>query len=185
MILASKSPRRIELLKLGGFDFDIIPAVSEETVPNGLMPCEVVLHLANQKATEVSDLYKSDLVIGADTVVALGNVILGKPKDKDDAFRMLKMLSGKLHSVFTGVCIRKGTFTTSFYEKTKVEFYELSDKEIYDYIDTNEPMDKAGAYGIQEKGSLLVKRINGDYFNVVGLPLSRLVRELKSINLSV
>ncbi len=179
MILASKSPRRIELLKLGGYDFEIIPAVSDEIVPDGLLPSDVVSYLSKQKASEIANQHKNDIVIGADTIVAIDDIILGKPHDEKDAFDMLKMLSGKTHSVFTGVTIIRADKILTFFEETKVQFYELSDKEIIDYIATNEPMDKAGAYGIQEKGSMLVKQICGDYFNVVGLPLSRLVRELK------
>ncbi len=184
LILASKSPRRIELLKLGGFSYEVIPALSEEKTDPALTPAETVMSLASQKAREVSAKYKEATVIGADTIVVYDGEIMGKPADKDDAFRMLKKLSGNTHSVFTGVCIRKGEKENSFYEETKVQFYQLSDEEINRYIATGEPMDKAGAYGIQEKGSLLVKKIDGDYFNVVGLPLSRLVREYKAFNVN-
>lgn len=182
LILASKSPRRIELLKLAGFTYEVIPAVSEEKTNPDLTPCETVMRLAYQKATEISLKHPDDTVIGADTIVVYDGEIMGKPIDVDDAFRMLKKLSGNVHSVYTGVCIRNGNREHTFYEETKVEFYSLSDEEITGYIKTGEPMDKAGAYGIQEKGSLLVKRIDGDYFNVVGLPLSRFVREYKAFN---
>lgn len=185
LILASKSPRRIELLKLAGFNYEIIPAISEEKTDPLLTPCETVVNLACQKAAEVSASHPDDIVIGADTVVVYDNEIMGKPADCDDAFRMLKKLSGNIHSVYTGVCIRKGNNQRAFFEETKVEFYPLSDNEIREYIETGEPMDKAGAYGIQEKGSLLVKRIDGDYFNVVGLPLSRFVREFKAFNTEI
>lgn len=185
LILASKSPRRIELLKLAGFNYEIIPAISEEKTEPSMTPCETVLSLACQKAAEVSASHPDDIVIGADTVVVYDNEIMGKPADNDDAFRMLKKLSGNIHSVYTGLCIKKGDKQHVFYEETKVEFYPLSDEEIKVYIKTGEPMDKAGAYGIQEKGSLLVKRIDGDYFNVVGLPLSRFVREFKAFNTEI
>lgn len=181
LILASKSPRRIELLRLAGLDFKIVPAVGEEIVPDGLIPSEVVTFLAQQKAYEVAKRFPNDVIIGADTVVALGNTVMGKPEDKNDAFKMLSALSGKIHSVFTGVCIISGEKNITFFEETKVEFYPLSDEGIYRYIESGEPMDKAGAYGIQEKGCLLVKKIEGDFFNVVGLPVARVARELKNI----
>lgn len=181
LILASKSPRRTELLKLAGLEFKIFPAVGEETVPDGLVPSGVVTFLAKQKADEVAKQFPGDVVIGADTVVSLGDTVMGKPKDKNDAYRMLSALSGRIHSVFTGVCIVSEKNSITFFEETKVEFYRLSDEEIYRYIESGEPMDKAGAYGIQEKGALLVKRIDGDFFNVVGLPVSRVVRELRNI----
>lgn len=184
LILASKSPRRIELLKLGGYNYEIIPALSEEKTDPALTPYETAVSLACQKAREVSEKHKNDTVIGADTIVVYDGEIMGKPANKADAFRMLKKLSGNTHSVITGVCIRKEDREISFYEETKVQFYPLSDEEINGYIATGEPMDKAGAYGIQKKGSLLVKKIDGDYFNVVGLPLSRFVREYKAFNVN-
>lgn len=184
LILASKSPRRIELLKLGGFKYEVIPAVSEERTDPTFTPSQTAVSLASQKAREVSEKQKDDIVIGADTIVVCDGEIMGKPADKNDAFRMLKKLSGNTHSVITGVCIKEGERETSFYEETKVQFYPLSDEEINRYIETGEPMDKAGAYGIQEKGSLLVKKIDGDYFNVVGLPLSRFVREYKAFKVN-
>ncbi|MGN1202566.1 MAG: Maf family protein, partial [Eubacterium sp.] len=119
-----------------------------------------------------------DTIIGADTVVAVGGKILGKPKDRNDAFEMLKMLSGKYHSVFTGVTVIKPECTDTFSVETRVKFFDLTDKEINSYIDTGEPFDKAGGYGIQGKGSLLVEKIDGDYFNVVGLPISKLNKYL-------
>ena len=121
------------------------------------------------------------IVIGADTVVAIDGKILGKPKNEKDAFLMLKNLSGKEHSVFTGVTVIKNDKEVTFSVQTKVKFFELDDREIEDYISSGEPFDKAGAYGIQGKGSLFVEKIDGDYFNVVGLPISRLARQLKSI----
>ena len=179
MILASKSPRRQELLKIISKDFRVIPAVGEEVVPDGASPMEAVLLLSRQKAEEIYSRYKGETIISADTVVAIDDMILGKPRDETDAFEMLKRLSGRLHTVFTGVCvIFEDGSAENFAERTDVEFYPLSDAEIKDYIATGEPMDKAGAYGIQEKGALLVKRIVGDFYNVMGLPISRLARVL-------
>ncbi|MCH5323771.1 MAG: septum formation inhibitor Maf [Eubacterium sp.] len=182
LILASKSPRRSELLTLAGLRFEVVPAVGEEFLPESITPSEAVLMLSRQKAAEVSEKFPTDTVIGADTVVAVDGRILGKPKDEQDAYNMLRLLSGNTHSVYTGVCIRRGEREMPFYQKTDVEFYALSDSEIYDYIATGEPMDKAGAYGIQEKGFFMVKGIHGDYYNVVGLPIAETVRKLKELN---
>ena len=181
LILASKSPRRNELLKLTGYSFLTVPAVKDENVPSGTAPGDAVLMLSQQKAEEISESHPNDIVIGADTVGALGNNIMGKPKDETEAFNMLKALSGRTHTVLTGVCIISPDKKISFYEQTEVEFYTLGENEIMQYIASGEPMDKAGAYGIQEKGALFVKRINGDFYNVVGLPVARLARELKSL----
>lgn len=180
MILASKSPRRKELLSLITSDFEIIPAVKDELLPENISPENAVLLLANQKADEIFSKHKNSVIVAADTVVAIDGRILGKPKDEEDAFYMLKTLSGRVHSVYTGVCaVFSDGSKTAFAEHTEVEFYPLSDEEIRAYIATGEPMDKAGAYGIQEKGALIVKRINGDYYNVMGLPVGRLSRVLK------
>ena len=181
LILASKSPRRKELLSLITRDFEIIPAVGEERADKSLSPSEYVTELAKHKAEEVACSYPDDTVIGADTVVAIDGEILGKPRDEADARRMLRLLSGCEHSVFTGTCIIYKNKNIAFCEETKVRFFELSDKEIDDYIVTGEPFDKAGAYGIQELGALLVSGITGDYYNVMGLPVGRLARELKNI----
>ena len=179
MILASQSPRRRELLSLITEDFRIIPAKGEEILPEGISPKEAVILLSQQKAEEIYREYKNETIIAADTVVAAEGQILGKPQDEQDAADMLKMLSGKSHSVFTGVCIISPTGEMkSFAEETTVEFYPLSDEEIDAYVASGEPMDKAGAYGIQDKGALLVKEIKGDYYNVMGLPVGRLYREL-------
>lgn len=177
LILASASPRRREILKNAGFDFEIKTSEADETLPDGISPEEAVLYLAKIK-NEVIEADKNTTVISADTIVVCDGKILGKPKDETDAFNMLKTLSGREHFVYTGVCLRKGEKKTVFFEKTAVYFYELSDSEITDYIATGEPTDKAGAYGIQGKGAVLVRKIDGDYFNVVGLPIARLVREL-------
>lgn len=178
LILASGSPRRRELLGIAGLEFEVIVADIEEKIPEGATPQEAVMSLAMQKAEAVAVQYPESTVIGADTVVVCDGKILGKPKDESDAFDMLKSLSGRIHTVCTGAAIIRGSETKNFCEVTEVEFHELTDDEIRAYVKTGEPMDKAGAYGIQGKGCVLVKRINGDYFNVVGLPVSRVYREL-------
>ncbi|MBE6875525.1 MAG: septum formation inhibitor Maf [Ruminococcus sp.] len=179
IILASGSPRRQELLKLVTENFEICPVNADETLPAG-MPVEMAsAFLADLKAKSCAKLFPDAIVIGCDTVVILDDEIMGKPKDREDAFRMLRKLSGEVHSVMTGVSLYYNTQTTVFTTETKVEFYTLSDAEINAYLDTGEPFDKAGAYGIQGKGSLLVRGIEGDYFNVVGLPVASLSRNLK------
>lgn len=179
MILASKSPRRQELLKLITTDFEIKTADVDETLPQGIEPADAVLYLSAIKARPFAG--QGDIVIGADTVVALDGMILGKPKSREHARQMLRTLSGREHSVFTGVTLIKGKTERSFYVESRVKFYELSEQEIADYAASGECDDKAGAYGIQGKGSLLVEKIDGDYFNIVGLPVARLYRELKNL----
>ena len=177
LILASKSPRRKELLSLITKDFIIKSADVDETLPKNIPPDEAVLYLSEIKAIPFRN--NRDVVIGADTVVAVDGKILGKPHDDKDAVSMLKLLSGREHSVYTGVTLISPNGEKSFFKETKVKFYKLSDEEINHYIKTGECSDKAGAYGIQGFGSLLVEGINGDYFNVVGLPVSALYRELQ------
>ena len=181
LILASKSPRRKELLSIITEDFKIIPAVGEERADKSLPPDRYVCELARHKAEEIAEQYPDDIVIGADTIVVIEGEILGKPIDEADARRMLELLSGTEHHVYTGVCIKCNNRNTAFAEDTKVRFFDLSDKEISDYIDTGEPFDKAGAYGIQGIGALIVSGITGDYYNVMGLPVGRLARELKNM----
>lgn len=171
LVLASKSPRRSEILKSAGFDFTVRVADADETIPDGTKPQDAVVFLAARKAMAV-ERAEDETVLGADTIVVLDDKILGKPKDREDAFNMIKSLSGRIHSVFTGVCIIGNGKSMTFAEETQVEFLPLTDEEIHAYINTNEPYDKAGAYGIQGMASKFVKRINGDYFNVVGLPIS-------------
>ena len=180
IILASKSPRRKELLSFITTDFTVKSADVDETLPQGITPDKAVEYLSRIKAQPLKN--ENDIVIGADTVVALDGKILGKPRDEADAFATLKMLSGREHSVFTGVSVIKGEKIETFSVQTKVKMFELTDEEIEEYIETAEPFDKAGSYGIQGKGSLLVEKIDGDYFNVVGLPISRLNRVLKLFN---
>ncbi|MGN0522484.1 MAG: Maf family protein [Eubacterium sp.] len=176
LILASKSPRRQELLKIITDDFVIKTANVDETLPEGISPKEAVEYLSKIKAMPFKN--DTDTVIGADTVVAVDGKILGKPENKNDAFNMLRLLSGREHSVFTGVTILKPGSRETFSEETKVKFFDLTDDEINAYIETGEPMDKAGAYGIQGKGALLVEKIDGDYFNVVGLPINILNKRI-------
>ena len=177
-ILASGSPRRKELLSLIIPEFEILVSGCEESVPENTPAEKVPAILAEQKALSVSKIRPDDIVIGSDTVVVLGGKIFGKPKDKSHAHSMLKALSGKKHFVYTGVAVAEKGSVRSFVQKTEVEFYELSDETIESYIETFEPMDKAGAYGIQGKGSVLVKGIAGDYFNVMGLPVAETARFL-------
>jgi len=179
IILASGSPRRQELLKLITEDFEICPVDADETIPAG-MPIEMAAaFLADLKASSCAKLFPDKIVIGCDTIVIHDDEMMGKPQNREDAFRMLRKLSGEVHSVLTGVSLYYNTQTTVFTTETRVEFYMLSDEEINAYLDTGEPFDKAGAYGIQGKGSLLVRAIEGDYFNVVGLPVASLSRNLK------
>lgn len=176
IILASKSPRRRELMKYITEDFICEAADVDETLPKGITPAEAVIYLSKIKTAPFKN--GSDTVIGADTVVAAQGKILGKPANADEAREMLRFLSGREHSVFTGVTVIKGEIETSFYVETRVKFFELSSEDIERYIATKEPFDKAGAYGIQGYGSLLVEEIHGDYFNVVGLPVSKLNKVL-------
>ena len=174
-ILASNSPRRKELLGNLIGKILIMSADADETVEPGLSPEKIVEELAGRKAeavfTKESVATGDYAVIGADTIVYHNGEVLGKPKDKEDAFRMLKSLSGDTHSVFTGVCILTPKEKVLFHSETKVTFDSLPDDEIRDYIETGEPMDKAGAYGIQGAGGTFVTGIEGDYTNVVGFPI--------------
>ncbi len=179
VILASASPRRQELIKLIFENVEILPAECDETLPEGIGAREAVEYLSkikNEASSSLTD--KENLVISADTVVAVGNEILGKPVDKADARRMITLLSGKVHQVYTGVTLSLNGRSKTFSEKTDVEFYPLTTEEIEEYIDSKEPYDKAGSYGIQGKAGLLVKGITGDYYNVVGFPVARLKREI-------
>lgn len=179
IVLASASPRRRELIKLISEDVLCVTSGEDETLPEGIAASEVPVYLARLKAQSVAKDYPDCAVIGSDTVVILEEEILSKPESFEDACLKLRSLSGKAHRVVTGCCIIEGENIKAFCEETLVEFYELSDQEIEAYVRTGEPMDKAGAYGIQGRASLFVKRIEGDYFNVVGLPVARLNRELK------
>ncbi|SFQ06854.1 septum formation protein [Lachnospiraceae bacterium XBB1006] len=191
IILASGSPRRKDLLTQIGVEFEVCPARGEEKIGNE-SPEEAVKLLASQKAQEVYLSYIAEgklpqgdtWFIGADTVVAYQNRILGKPKDEDDAFKMLHMIQGKGHQVHTGVCIIEvrdggGVKMENFCETTQVNLYSMTEEEIWEYIRTKEPMDKAGAYGIQGFFAQYIKGISGDYNNVVGLPVGRIGKLLR------
>lgn len=181
LILASSSPRRKELLENLHLSFDIFSSDVDESFDSNLLPEEVVMELATRKANAVFMKNPDSYVIGSDTIVVFDGKILGKPQDEMDAFHMLKLLSGKQHDVYTGVSILCPNGSSTFFEKTEVSFWELSDEEIKAYVQSGEPLDKAGAYGIQQFGSMLVKKIKGDFFAVVGLPVSRTVRELRMV----
>lgn len=193
LILASASPRRREILSLLTDDFEVMAADTDEREIEERLrssgAAEVAKGLAAAKARAVYEMLgeerkRDSVVIGADTSVVCEDEILGKPADKEDAVRMLTMLSGKVHSVITGVALISGGREAVFEEESKVEFYPLDGKQkalIEGYVSTDEPYDKAGAYGIQGKGALLVRKIEGDYLNIVGLPLSRLKRELDDL----
>lgn len=179
IILASQSPRRRELLGQMGFtDFEIRPAVGEERAEPGLTPAELVEALSRQKGEEIAKNAADALVIAADTVVAVDGRVLGKPHDRGEAEAMLASLSGRTHTVYTGVTLCCGGEVLCQHEATHVRFRPLTAEEISAYVATGEPMDKAGAYGIQGYGALLVEGIEGDYSNVVGLPVCRLGRML-------
>ena len=180
LILASASPRRRELIKLISDNVLCVPSGEEEILPGGISASETAGPFAFLKAQGVAKDYPQDLVGGCDPGVILNEQILSKPLDEADAFSKLKTLSGNTHKVITGCALIKGDRVHTFREETEVTFYHLSDEEIKNYIATKEPMDKAGAYGIQGAGSLFVEGIKGDYFNVVGLPVARLMRELKT-----
>lgn len=200
IILASASPRRRELLEQIGLSFEVCPAKGEEIITS-TVPKEVVEELSCQKAREVAASVKfyqeahrkimtpqDTMVIGADTVVSVEGKILGKPKDEEDACRMLALLSGKTHEVYTGVTFvfldasgRSGELT--FAECTKVTMKEMTNEEIRSYVATGEPMDKAGAYGIQGKCAIFIDKIDGDYNNVVGLPVAAIYREWKKLGI--
>ncbi len=177
-IVASASPRRKELLEKVGFSFEIIPSDADENTNGILSPDAIVKELAKRKAESVFKDNADAVVLGCDTIVEYCGTVLGKPSDRGDAKNMLRMLSGKTHNVHTGVCIMDKERTVSFVNTVKVVFYELSEELIERYVASGESDDKAGAYGIQGLGCVLVKGIEGDYFSVVGLPVAETVRVL-------
>ncbi|HET7579548.1 MAG TPA: Maf family protein [Bacillales bacterium] len=184
LILASGSPRRKQLLTQASLSFDISVSKVDESINEHQTPAEAVQTLALRKAKKVARRYTDAVVLGADTVVSIDGTILGKPKNKDDARAMLQRLSGRVHTVYTGTAIVSTEQTLSFYAGTEVLFWELAEDEIEAYISSGEPFDKAGSYGIQGLGATLVKEIHGDYFTVVGLPLSRTVRALRNFGIT-
>lgn len=180
LILASSSPRRAKLLSDIGLEFIVEPShINEEEIDSKLKPTELAIELAKLKALHVAKNHPDDIVIGADTIVVHEETILGKPKDEEDAYRMLKRLSADRHIVYTAVALVKGTKFHTFISEAEVSMKPLSDLEIQNYIKTGEPMDKAGAYGIQGDGGNLVDHYKGDFFTIVGLPLKDLMDALK------
>ncbi len=192
-VLASGSPRRKDLLKQIGISFEIMVAGGDEIITKTL-PADIVEELSCMKATEVAERYESEytvsrptVIIGADTIVALGTEIMGKPKDEEDAVRMLEALQGNTHQVYTGVTLiilgLGDRRVISFHEKTDVIMYPMTKAQIQAYVDTKDPLDKAGSYGIQGRCAAHIKGIVGDYNNVVGLPVGRLYQELVAVGL--
>ncbi len=178
LILASNSPRRKELLSQLNYSFDIIPSVGEE-ISNATLPVDIAKELANRKALEVFKAHPDCVVIGCDTVVEIDGKLLGKPHDNNEATCMLKALSGKTHYVHTGVCLLHKMGVWLFADTTEVTFYTLTDEQIASYVATGSPLDKAGAYGIQDSG--FVCHINGSFNNVVGFPTEKVAPILQSI----
>ena len=183
LILASGSPRRRELLEKLNVPFEVIVSECDETLPEDTPAESAAELLAVRKAAAVAKLHPGACVIGADTTVVLDGDILGKPADEADCKRMLEMLSGRKHTVYTGVAVFWEGHSVSFSDETEVQFYPLSGAEIAAYAATPEPYDKAGAYGIQGQGALLVAGIHGDYYNVMGLPIARLARQLRQFGI--
>ena len=183
IILASTSPRRYELLKSLGLEFKVVASKANEQVLHTEPPQQTAIYNAQTKGREVANRYSDALVISADTIVSLDDHILGKPADETDAFRMLQMLSGKTHQVYTGFCLIYARYELELNDvvSTDVSFRDLTEDEIWAYIGTGEPVDKAGAYAIQGQGAILVQQINGCYSNVVGFPLSRFFKRLEEM----
>lgn len=178
-ILASNSPRRRELLKLLIDDFLVMASNIPEDLDDNLTNEEMVMDLALQKAKDISLKNSGMYVLGFDTLVIVNGLLLGKPNNKEEAFSMLKSLGGRTHSVLTGCAIVKDDYEDVFYECAEVTFAEMSDYEIIEYIETGEPMDKAGAYGIQGFGAKYIEKVNGDFYTVMGLPINKLYKRIK------
>ena len=182
LILASASPRRAEILTAVGWEFEKHAAEIDETELPNEKPADYVQRLAGEKAAVIAEKYKNRLVLGADTIVVIKNKIIGKPKDLADARKMLQMLSGKWHEVLTGVAIVKDEKISIGLQRTRVKFAELSKAEIEFLIERGEPLDKAGAYAVQAQAALFIEQIKGDYWNVVGLPVSLVYELVAQIN---
>ena len=183
LILASSSPRRKQLLEQIGLEFEVYPSQIHENLSLNLSPKIFTNHWAKEKAMDVAKSNPRSLIVAADTIVVLDHKILGKPKNKNDSYHMLKSLSGRAHKVFTGVhfSYKKYGIDHTINEQTEVSFNTLSDSDIYYYIDNYKPFDKAGSYGIQDWFSVQVKKVNGCYFNVMGLPLAAFFKEYRRI----
>jgi septum formation protein len=183
IILASRSPRRKQLLEWAELPFEVVVMDTDERFPHGLTPEEAAVYIARNKALAVQQQKKEAIILAADTIVVLGEAIIGKPVHREEAISILLALSGEKHKVITGVVIRKGDEEIAFADTTEVEFHDLSVEQIEFYVDKYKPYDKAGAYAIQEWiGVVGIKSVNGDFYNVMGLPVSRVVRELKKFN---
>ena len=186
IVLASKSPRRAELMQQIDLPFTVCPADVDESVSPELSPAKAVAEISRRKALAVRQMRDAgEIIVACDTVVALDDRMFGKPHTAEEAETMLRVLSGRTHAVYSGLTVCSGTVVTSAVERTDVTFRTLSTTEISAYVKSGEPMDKAGAYGIQGLGAVLVERIAGDYFNVVGLPLCRLTQMLSSLGIQV
>src|SRR5690625_4440787 len=183
LILASSSPRRQELLRLANISFNIRKAIVDESEIHSIDPVEKVKQLAELKGKSLSFQQDGEIILAADTIVAYNGRIFEKPKDEKEAYHMMSTFSGNSHDVYTGVLIRSSEKEVTFVEQTEVEFWPLTEEEIKWYISTDDPYDKAGGYGIQSLGSIFVKRIVGDYYNVMGLPISTVVRKVKDFQI--
>jgi len=183
LILASGSPRRQELMRIIDEDFKVITKDTSEKFTSGTPPDEVVRLLSLRKALAVAEDHRENIVIGADTVVCIDNRILEKPRDQEEAVEMLRLLSGRVHEVHTGVAVIYPGGREVFSQMTQVEFITMTDEQIFAYAATGEPMDKAGGYGIQGQGAIWISGINGDYYNVMGLPVCSLAKILRSLPL--
>lgn len=182
LILASASPRRRELMRMITTDFEVFAANVDESLPPRTAPRRAAELLARKKAEAVAAMRPNDVIVGADTVVALGGRVFGKPADCREAAEMLAALSGKTHAVITGVCVISRSRREVFSQYTDVTFFELSEAEIARYASSGDPLDKAGGYGIQGGAALFVSGIRGDYYNVMGLPVAALARKLRGFN---
>lgn len=187
LVLASSSPRREKLLKQLGLDFTIVPGKIDESQFTSLPPEKMVVELARAKAEEIAGLVEDTIIIAADTVVVYNNDVLGKPINKENAREMLKKLQGDKHTVLTGIGIlsTEDGLSTFQYDRTEVYMREMEEGEIMSYVDTGEPLDKAGSYGIQGLGGMFIEKINGSYFTVVGLPIHKLAIMLKKFSIEV
>ncbi len=185
IILASQSPRRKKILEQIGLDFKIVVSDFDETTIEFKTPQEMVEKLSFEKAKIIAGKYPNAIIIGADTTVIFREEIIGKPKSKADAIRILKLLSGNIHEIVTGFTVTEGRKSITKHVESRVKFKKLSDEEIDAYVATGEPMDKAGGYGIQDKGGLFIEKITGDYFNVVGLPIFALSKALKVFGVDI
>lgn len=181
LILASQSPRRKEILEMIGITFSIEVANVDETMNLDNDLTIEIQKLAYKKAKAIADKQSNSVVVGADTIVVIDNEVLGKPINEEDAYKMLQQLSGRMHQVITGVCVLNQGVSTTFFNSSDVVFNEMTDEEIWKYIKSKEPMDKAGAYGIQGIGGCFIKEIKGDFYSIMGLPLSSLYKILINI----